>query len=109
MKAIRDQVEEHTRELLRINNHMSDRRLQRLLKCDVEVGLLSSGAMISEVQGFLDQGIQIDAPALACAFAGVKEHVLHNRVGTAAMLDDLAEVTPEGGTNILDLITRLVA
>ena len=49
------------------------------LQRDLKALLFGASAMIGEVKAFLDDGVDIDGPVLARAFARVQQHVLDDR------------------------------
>jgi hypothetical protein len=53
---------------------------------------LSSGTVIGEIEAFLDQGVDINNPMFAGAFARVQQHVLDNGICPLAVLHDLVEI-----------------
>ena len=62
------------------------------LQSDIEALLLGPRPVIGEVEAFLDEGVDIDRPVLARAFARVQQHVLDDGIGALAVLHDLVEV-----------------
>ena len=69
IKAVRDQVQKHPRDILRKYVGLASSWIKRLLQSNVEALLFGTRAVISEVEAFLDQGINIDEPVLARTFA----------------------------------------
>jgi hypothetical protein len=48
--------------------------------------------MISEIEAFLDEGIDINKSVFTRALARVQQHVLDDGVGPLAVLDNLVEI-----------------
>ena len=63
--------------------------------------------MIGEVEAFLDEGVDIDGPVLARAFARVQQHVLDDGIGTLAVLHDLVEIALQRIRNLANLRSQL--
>src|SRR4051812_42890823 len=78
VEAVRDQVQEHARDLLRVDVGLAGLRVEALLDRDVEAGLLGSRPMIGEVQALLDERVDVRKAPLARALARVQQHVLHD-------------------------------
>ena len=64
--------------------------------------------MIGEVEAFLDEGIDIDEPVFARAFARVQQHVLDDGIGTLAVLHDLVEIAPQRIRQFVNLSSRFI-
>src|SRR4029077_8953785 len=92
VEAVRDEVQEHALKFLRVEIDLSDRRVEVLDEGDVEARLLRARAVIGEVDTLLDQGIEIDGTMLSAALARMQKHVLDDRIGALAVLDDLLEI-----------------
>jgi hypothetical protein len=58
--------------------------------------------VIGEVQRLLDQGVEVDRPALARDPARVFEHALDDAVGALAVLGDLVEVAAQHLDDLVD-------
>src|SRR5262245_37235951 len=71
IKAIRDQVQKHPRDILRKYVGLPSGRVERPLHDDVEALFLSSCTVIGEIEAFFDQGVDINDPVFARAFARV--------------------------------------
>ena len=69
--------------------------IQRPLQRDVESLLLGPSAVVGEIDGFLDEGVDVDGPVLSRALARVKEHVLDDEICALAVLHDLVEIAPQ--------------
>src|SRR5262249_59732392 len=69
IEAVRDQVQKRPRDVLRVQISLACRRIKGPLQRDVEALLLSTRPMPGEIDAFLDEGIDIDHPVLARAFA----------------------------------------
>ena len=64
--------------------------------------------MIGEIEALLDEGVDIDEPVLARAFARVQQHVLDDGIGTLAVLHDLVEIAAQRVRQFGDFCARLV-
>src|SRR5262245_4793201 len=71
IKAVRDQVQKHSRDILRKYIGFPSGRVERPLHGDVEALLLSPRTMVGEIEAFFDQRVDIDNPMLTRAFARV--------------------------------------
>ena len=67
-------------------------RIKGPLQGDIEALFLGPRSVIGEIEAFLDQGVDIDRPVLAGAFARMQQHVLDDRVGALAVLHHLFEI-----------------
>src|SRR5262249_9147616 len=65
IKAVRDQVQKHPREILRKYVGLPSGRVQRSFERYAKPLLLGPRAMVGKVQALLDDGIDIDNPVLA--------------------------------------------
>ena len=63
--------------------------------------------MIGKVEALLDDGIDIDRPVFARAFARVQQHVLDDGIGTLAVLHDLVEIASQCVCQFVNLGARL--
>src|SRR3984893_15632732 len=81
VKAVRDQVEQHARNLLRKHIDLTGGRIKELLKGDIEILLLRPCAVIGEIKALLDDGVDVGGPVLSGSLTGVQQHVLDDRVG----------------------------
>ena len=63
--------------------------------------------MVSEVETFLDDAIDVDQPMLARALARMQQHVFDDRVGTLAVLHDLFEIASQHVGNLINFATCL--
>ena len=64
--------------------------------------------MIGEVEGFLDQAVEIDLPALAGDAARMLQHALDDVVGAPAVLGDLFEIAGQHLDRLVDLGTLVL-
>ena len=64
--------------------------------------------MIGEIEALLDEGVDIDGPMLARAFARVQQHVLDDGVGALAVLHDLVEIVAQSVRQFGDFSARLI-
>ena len=78
------------------------------LQRDVEALILGPGTVIGEVQGFLDQAVEIDTATLAAAATRMFQHALDDIVGTSSVLGDFFEVAGEHLDRFVDLGTLVV-
>src|SRR5262249_45432878 len=71
-----------------------------------EVRILRTGAVIGEVQGLLDERVQIGSLPVVAAATRVLQHAPDNAVGAAAVLDDLLQISGQH-SNCLDNLVAL--
>src|SRR5262249_10935757 len=69
IKAVRDQVEKHPRDILREYVGLASRRIKRSLQGDIEAVFLGPRSVPGEVEAFIDQGVDIDNSVFSRAFA----------------------------------------
>jgi hypothetical protein len=62
IEAVRNQVEQRSRDLLRVQLDRARIGIEVVLECDVEAGLFRSRAVIGEIEAFLDQSIDAGRP-----------------------------------------------
>src|SRR5262245_50373169 len=65
IKAVRNQVQKHSRDILRKYIGFPSGRVERPLHGDVEALFLSSCTVIGEIETFLYEGIDVDDPVFA--------------------------------------------
>ena len=70
-------------------------RIKEPFHIDLEALLLGASTVIGEIEALLDEGVGIDQPMIARAFARVQQHVLHDHVDALAMLNNLIEYLAE--------------
>ena len=92
IEAVRDQIEQSPRDVLRENVGFASGRIKRPFQRDIEALLFGPRPVIGEIEAFLNESIDIDRPMLTRAFARVQQHVLDDRIRTLAVLHDLVEV-----------------
>ena len=73
------------------------------LQRDVEALILGAGAVIGEVEGLLDQAVEIDLATLAGAAARMLQHALDDVVGAPAVLGDFFEIAGQHLDRLVDL------
>src|SRR5262249_843716 len=83
-------------------------RVQGLSHIDLEALILGAGTMISKIEAFLDEGVDVDRPMLARSFARVQQHVLDDGVRALAVLNDLVEVVEQGVRQLGDFTARFI-
>src|SRR6516164_5691481 len=108
VKSVGNQVEENSGDLLRIEVYHTGGRIELVLEGNVEAGSFRARAVIGEVEALFHDGVDIDGPMLAASLARMQQHVLDDRVGPLAMLDDLLEVAFEHAGQLVDLLPHLV-
>src|SRR5262245_8515563 len=108
IKAVREQVQKHPRDILGKYVGLASGRVECRLHGTIEALFLSSCTVIGEIEAFLDQGIDIDDPVFPRAFARVQQHVLDDGIGTLAVLHDLVEIAPQRIRQFGDLGARLL-
>src|SRR5512132_1859315 len=69
IKAVRDQVQKHPRDILRKYVRLASGRVERPLHGNVEALFLSSCTVIGEIEAFLDERIDINNSVFTRAFA----------------------------------------
>src|SRR5262245_30233876 len=82
IKAVRDQVEKHPRNILRKYVGMTCGRVERPLQGNVEALLLGSCTVIGEIEAFLDKSVDIHGPVLTGALTRMQQHVFDDGVST---------------------------
>src|SRR6516162_1474268 len=92
IKTIADEVQEHPGHVLGHDLDRWDIAAEVALHGDIEALVLGAGAVIGEVQGLLDQRVQIGGLPVATAAARVLQHALDDTVGATAVLSDLFEI-----------------
>src|SRR5262249_38978102 len=92
IKAISEQVEKHTRDVL--GNQLDGTKIgvEVALDRNVEFPILCASAMIGEVERLFDQRVDIDVLALAAPAPGMQEHAFDDAVGTTAVLGNLGQI-----------------
>ena len=108
VEAVAEQVEEDARHLLRCHLDRREAGLEIALQGDVEVRVPRPRAVIGEVQRLINEGIEIDSPALARDAARVLQHRLDDIVGALAVLGDLVEIAGQHLDRLVDLHTRVL-
>ena len=78
-------------------------RVQRFDDRHVEAGLLGPRAVIGEIERLLDHRVDVDARPLARPLARMQEHVLDDRIGALAVLNDLVEIAADGADQLVRL------
>jgi len=81
IKSVAEEVETDPADVLRHKFNRGDRVGIIALQCDVETLILGAGAVIGEVQRFLDRSVEIDAPAFATAAPGMLQQNQRNSWG----------------------------
>ena len=92
VESVRYQIEQDSRDLLRIDISHADGWVEIALQGDTEARFFRSGTVISEVQALIDYRVDVSRAMLAGTFTGVLQHVFHDGVGALAMLNHLFEV-----------------
>ncbi len=62
--------------------------------------------MISEIERFFDESIQVYRAALSGIGSGMHQHVFNDAVGALTVLDDFPQITAQCLSQILDLGPR---
>ena len=86
IKAIAEQVEEHPCDVLRHHLDRSDNAIELPLQGDVEALILGARAMLGEVERLLDESVDVRRLPIAAPAARMRQHVLDDAVGAAAVL-----------------------
>src|SRR5262249_33781830 len=103
--AVRDQVQESSRDLLREYVDFAGCRIKRPLYIDLEALLLCAGTMIGEIEALIDERVGINQPMFARSFAVVQQDVFDDGVGALAVLHDLVEIALHRSHKLLNLST----
>ncbi len=69
--------------------------------------LLGSRPVIGKIKALIDKGIDIDRPVLSRSLPGMQQHVLDNRVGALAVLNDFVEIALQRIGNLADFCALL--
>ena len=64
IKGVAEEVQQHAGKFLRVKVEAAGRRVIIPAQGDVEPGILGASAVISEVQRFVDRGVEVDRPVL---------------------------------------------
>src|SRR5438034_1367845 len=86
IETVRDQVEQHARDLLRQQFGFAGGGIEILLQPDLKTLLLDAGAVVGELEALANQRIDVDSAPLTRAIARVHEHIPDDRVGAPAVL-----------------------
>ena len=108
IEAIAKQVKKDAGHLLRRHLDQREAGLEIALQGNVEALVLRPGAVVGEVQGLVDQGIEVDLATLARDAARVLQHRFHDVVGAFAVLGDLVEVAGQHLDGFIDLSAGVV-
>ena len=100
IKAVGDQIQEYAGDFLRKQLDHAGVGVEIALQRDVEVRLFGAGAVIGEVEAFIDQRVDVGGPVLAAALARMQQHVLDDGVGALAVLDDFFEIVLQQAASI---------
>src|SRR5579863_8012255 len=103
IKAITEQIEEDPGHLLGRKLNRRKVAIKLALQCNVETRILGAGTVVSEIEGFLDQRVQINTLSLAAAPARMCQHALDDVVGAPAVLSDFVEVASQQFDRLIDL------
>ena len=76
VKAIRNQIEKHPRDLLRVQIDHACIGVEVALQGDIEAGFLRSRTMIGKVETVFDDCVDVGRPMLARTFTRMQQHVL---------------------------------
>ena len=64
--------------------------------------------MIGEIEALLEQRVEVDRPVLAGPLARMQQHVLDDRVGAFAMLNDFLEIALDQPRQLVDFLLQLL-
>src|SRR5713101_2820847 len=106
VEPVRYQIEQDSRNLLRIDVCQPDGRIEIALQNDAEACLFCSGAVIREVQAFIDYRVDVSKTMLAGTFTGVLQHVFHDRVGALAVLNNFFEIALQHSRQFVKFLPR---
>src|SRR6516165_4958559 len=93
IEAIAYKVNEHASQFLRHDVDQCEIVVEVALQRDFEALILRTGTVIGEVQGLLDERVQISSLPVAAAAARVLQHASDNAVSATTVLDDLLQIS----------------
>src|SRR6476619_7242198 len=106
VEAVGNEVEERPRNLLWEQIDLSGGRVKGPFKGDSEALLLSPRPVIGEIEALIDQGVNIDRPVLSRAVTRMQQHVLDDRIGALAVLNNLVEIALQRIGDLADLCAQ---
>src|SRR6202011_5730847 len=80
VEAVGNQVQKHPCDFLGKHVHFTRVRIKGPLQGDIEALFLGPRSVISEIETFFDEGVDIDRSVLARAFPRMQQHVLDDRI-----------------------------
>ena len=108
VEAVRDQIKQHPRDLLREKHGLARGRIKGALQSDIETRFLGPRSVISEIEAFFDKGVDIDRSVLARALARVQQHVLDDRICAPAVLHHFVEVALQHVRQLVEFLSFFV-
>src|SRR5215469_6884104 len=108
IEAIAEQIEADAGDVLGGKFDRSNFVGKISLQRDVEARILGAATVIGEVQGLLDQAVEIDAAAFAAAATRMFQHALDDAIGAASVLSDLFQIAGQHPDRFIDLGARVV-
>src|SRR5258707_490351 len=91
VKAVGNQVQNHPCDFLGKHVDLPSVGIKGPLQGDIEALFLGPRPVISEIEAFLDQRVDIDRSMLARALARVQQHILDDRICALAVLHHFVE------------------
>src|ERR1700682_5046579 len=92
VEAVRHQVKQHPRNLLREKIDLARGRIKGALQGDIKSLFFGARSVIGQIEALLDDSIDIVRPVLSRSMARVQQHVFDDRIRALAVLHDLVEV-----------------
>src|SRR5262249_479607 len=93
VESIAYEVKEHGSQLLRHDVKWCEIAIEVALQCDVEARILRTCTVIGEIQGLVDERVQISGLQVAAAAARVLQHASANAVSATTVLNDLMQIS----------------
>ena len=74
---------------------------------DIELAFFCACAVVGEIEALIEKRIDIRRPVLAGPLTRMQQHVLDDRVGPLAMLDDFFEIVLQQTRQFVDFLADL--
>jgi len=103
IEAVANQVKEHARHVLRHDLDRCEGAVEVAFHRDVEALVLGAGAVIGEVEGLIDQRVEINLLPITATPARVLQHALDDAVRPPSVLGDLVEIARQHRDRVIDL------
>src|SRR5262249_24680085 len=109
IEAVCNQIKESPPDVLWEDIYPTGGRIKGLLELDLETLRLGPRSVPCQIEAFINEGIDINHPMLAGAFARVLQHVLDDGIRASAMMHDLIEIALECIGQFVDVSAGFVA